>query len=239
MAGLQGPITLIGDEAELPYERPPLCAIFPDDWYQGHDITARAGNPSHGDRSYSLDRSAEQWPHLFIHSAFVGDGRISPPDTTADVRLRYVRTYADAQRLAQEVSAGGRCVGLSVVDFIGLELAGSLLAHNAFVQVIEAQDRILARAVALAIAQKILHLHAEHGVTIHIGTAVNAVEDRVAFLSSRQSVRAEQVTARRNMCGGRFAGHVQGVCLHCGGWSVGAIYQVAPAAIFQTFRNLG
>nr|WP_299295549.1 FAD-dependent oxidoreductase [uncultured Tateyamaria sp.] len=241
MAGLEGPITLIGDEAELPYERLPLCAIFPDDWCHTHDTSLmRATHVTKIDCTRQTvklsggDTCSYTKPLL----ATGASARQIPPDTMPGVYLRYVNTYADAQKLAQEVSAGA---GVLIVGggFIGLELAASLSARNAFLHVIEAQDRILARAVAPAIAQKTLHLHSEHGVTIHIGSAVNAVEDRVAFLSSRQSVWAEQVTARRNMCGGRLVRHVQGVCLHCGGWAIGAIDQIAPAAIVQSSRDLG
>ena len=54
--GYAGPLELIGDEPELPYERPPLSKgylqgrtpraefdVHPAEWYAAHDVTLRLG----------------------------------------------------------------------------------------------------------------------------------------------------------------------------------------------------
>ena len=66
--GFEGPVVLIGDEFELPYERPPLSKdylrgelareetrVHPADFYDEHAIELRHG-PAVGDRPGGPDR---------------------------------------------------------------------------------------------------------------------------------------------------------------------------------------
>src|SRR5437016_12972996 len=66
--GFDGPVVLIGDEAERPYERPPLSKdyllgkaerdtiyVHPESWYAGNGVELRLGVPV-----TSIDRAAHE-----------------------------------------------------------------------------------------------------------------------------------------------------------------------------------
>ena len=66
--GFGGRVVLIGEEAERPYERPPLSKdylqgksekekiyVHPQGWYAGHDVELRLGS-----RVTAIDRAARQ-----------------------------------------------------------------------------------------------------------------------------------------------------------------------------------
>src|SRR5512142_2831190 len=66
--GFAGPVVLIGDEDERPYERPPLSKdyllgkaerdtiyVHPADWYAGNDVTLRLGTTV-----TAIDRAAHE-----------------------------------------------------------------------------------------------------------------------------------------------------------------------------------
>ena len=68
--GYTGPVTLVGDEPDPPYERPPLskgflqgaqpfdeALVHPADWYAEHDVDLRLGV-----RVTSVDRKAHRVP---------------------------------------------------------------------------------------------------------------------------------------------------------------------------------
>lgn len=95
---------------------------------------------------------------------------------------------ADARVLADRIGSGAD-VPLIGGGFIGLDLAASLIRRKAFVTLVEAQDRILARAVPPEIARKTHDIHTPRGVAIHSGTTVARFEGTVALLSNGQRAR--------------------------------------------------
>ncbi|WP_415403935.1 NAD(P)/FAD-dependent oxidoreductase [Tateyamaria sp. SN3-11] len=204
-AGYDGQITLIGDDPEWPYERPPLSKwegaeprvqpILPEGWYGDNDVDLRRGT-----RVTALDRAARKvmfgadatLPYAKLLLATGAAPRHLPPGALAAVTPHYLRSLSDAQALARQIGDGADVLIVGG-GFIGLELAATLAARKAFVHVIEAQDRILARALPPEISQRVHDLHGACGVTIHTATAITAIEDTVARLSNGHSVRAEHV----------------------------------------------
>lgn len=204
-ARYDGPITLVGDDPEWPYERPPLSKwdgamprlqpIFPENWYSQNRIDLRRDAVV-----TAIDRRARNvtlgtgvtLSYAKLLLATGASPRHLPPHALSDACARYLRSYADAWNLAQDVRAGSDVMIIGG-GLIGLELAASLSARKAFVHVIEAQERILARAVPPEISQMVLDLHKKRGVTVHTGTTVDAIKNNLAFLSTGQSVRAEHI----------------------------------------------
>lgn len=204
-AGFEGPITLIGDDPEWPYERPPLSkwdeagprlqAIFPAEWYSANGIDLKRGA-----RVTAIDRdrrevtlgTGERVPYAKVLLATGAAPRRLPPETFPSVQAHYVRTHADARALSGLI--GDRADVLIIGGgFIGLEIAASLAVRSAVVHVVEAQDRILARALPSEISRLVHDLHVERGVTIHTAAAINAIGDHSAILSNGQNVRAKHV----------------------------------------------
>lgn len=188
--GYDGPVTLVGDEPHLPYERPPLSkdAMTSD----APEIKAIASDAMLAEKSIrhihsvqvvTIDRAA--------HAVWLSDGSVLPYDKLLlatgstprrlpmpglGARCVYLRTFADALAIRQHLSAGNR-VAIIGGGFIGLELAASARKLGAAVTVIEAQPRILMRGVPAEIAEIIHQAHEAEGVTILTGLGIAAIAD--------------------------------------------------------------
>ena len=197
--GFDGPVTLIGEEAHLPYERPPLSkqAMTAPDMPLARTILdaegfARLGVDFVGrNPAARLDRAGRA-----VH---LGDGRIVPFDrlliATGSVprrlalagsgpRIAYLRTFDDA--LAIRARLRGNCrVAIIGGGFIGLELAASARSLGAGVSVIEAQPRILMRGVPAEIAAVVHDLHRGKGVEIACGEQIASIEDETHHILIR------------------------------------------------------
>ena len=190
--GYEGPVTLIGDELHLPYERPPLSKdamvseTEPTPKLVGdreHFASRRIGCVT-GASAIAIDRAARR--------VALADGRTMPYEKLllatgaaprklalpgADSsRCAYLRTHDDAIRIRGALKAG-RHVAILGAGFIGLEIAASARRRGVSVTVIEALPRILTRGVPEAIAQVVDARHRREGVTLTCGKAALALRE--------------------------------------------------------------
>ncbi|AZN97411.1 ferredoxin reductase [Mesorhizobium sp. M9A.F.Ca.ET.002.03.1.2] len=204
--GYDGPVTLVGDEPHLPYERPPLSkdAMVSD----APEIKAIASDAVLAERSIrhihsvqavAIDRAA--------HLVRLSDGSVLPYDklllATGSIprklpmpglgpRCVYLRTFNDALAIRAHLSAGNR-IAIVGGGFIGLELAAAARRLGAAVTVIEAQPRILMRGVPAEIAKIVHDAHEAEGVDILCGAGIAAIADdgaevRIALASGQHIV---------------------------------------------------
>lgn len=189
--GFDGPITLVGEESHLPYQRPPLSKALllgkqdadatiwrPAAFYETNRITLRLGT-----RVSEIDRAARQvrladgtalpYGHLILATG-TQPRRLTLPG--ADLPgVHYLRTLADAAALGGAL-AGARDAVVIGGGFIGLEVAASARQLGIGVTVLEAQSRLMARSVARATSEYFRSLHEGRGVAVHLDTAVSAIE---------------------------------------------------------------
>ncbi|MER8519066.1 FAD-dependent oxidoreductase [Mesorhizobium sp. M0643] len=188
--GFNGPVTLVGDEPHLPYERPPLSkdamvadapllkAIATD-----AILAERSIRHIHSVQAVAIDSAA--------HVVRLSDGSVLAYDklllATGSVprklpmpglggRCVYLRTFNDALAIRAHLSAGNR-IAIIGGGFIGLELAAAARRLGAAVTVIEAQPRILMRGVPAEIAEIIHQAHEAEGVKILCGEGIAAIAD--------------------------------------------------------------
>jgi 3-phenylpropionate/trans-cinnamate dioxygenase ferredoxin reductase component len=188
--GYDGPVTLVGDEPHLPYERPPLSkeamasdapaikAIASDEI-----LTERSIRHINSVQAVAIDRAA--------HLVRLSDGSVLSYDklllATGSTprklpmpglvpRCVYLRTFNDALAIRAHLSAGSR-IAIVGGGFIGLELAAAARRLGAAVTVIEAQPRILMRGVPAEIAKVIHQAHEAEGVRILCGDGIAAIAD--------------------------------------------------------------
>ncbi|MGX9576334.1 NAD(P)/FAD-dependent oxidoreductase [Mesorhizobium sp. f-mel] len=188
--GYDGPVTLVGDEPHLPYERPPLSkdamagdapeikAIASDEI-----LAERSIRHIHSVQAVAIDRAA--------HLVRLSDGSVLPYDKLLlatgstprklpmpglGARCVYLRTFNDALAIRAHLSAGNR-IAIVGGGFIGLELAAAARRLGATVTVIEAQPRILMRGVPAEIAKIIHEAHEAEGVKILCGDGIAAIAD--------------------------------------------------------------
>ena len=184
-------ILMIGEEAELPYDRPVLSkdallgiegeqrAFIRDaHWYAQQRIEMRLGV-----RVSAIDR--EQRCVILSDGAQVGYERLliatgsrvrrfSGP-VEDGVTLHYVRTIADARALREALAPGARVAVLGG-GFIGLEVAASAISRGCAVTVIEPASRLLQRSMPAEVGAFMLGLHRSHGVDMRLDTTPVSID---------------------------------------------------------------
>ena len=188
--GFDGPVTLVGDEPHLPYERPPLSkdamageapeikAIASDEV-----LAERSIRHIHSVQAVAIDRAAHvvrlsEDSVLPYDKLLLATGSVPRklPMPALGARCVYLRTFNDALAIRAHLSAGNR-IAIVGGGFIGLELAAAARRLGAAVTVIEAQPRILMRGVPAEIAKIIQAAHEAEGVKILCGDGIAAIAD--------------------------------------------------------------
>ena len=190
--GFAGSIAMVGDEPELPYERPPLSK----DYLAGDKEFARILiRPAAfwderkvemllGQRVVSVDPAA--------HVVTTGDGETisygkliwatggSPRRLTCSghdlVGVHGVRTRADVDRMIGELGDTREVVVIGG-GYIGLEAAAVLTKLGKQVTVLEALDRVLARVAGEPLSRFYEAEHRAHGVDVRTGAMVECIEE--------------------------------------------------------------
>jgi len=189
--GFDGPVVLVAGEPEVPYERPPLSKdyllgkadresprVHPADWYGEHDVDLRTGV-----RGTSLDPAAhrltldtgEELPYAKLLLATGSSVRRLPvPGADLD-GVRYLRTFADSDRLLADLSGGGRRVVVVGAGWIGLEVAAAARHHGNDVTIVEPQPTPLHAVLGPEMGRVFARLHRDHGVDLFTDTVVREV----------------------------------------------------------------
>jgi 3-phenylpropionate/trans-cinnamate dioxygenase ferredoxin reductase subunit len=212
--GFQGPIRIVADETHLPYQRPPLSKGFlsgsvahsnlilrGDDYFKAQGIEMVLGH-----RAIGLDRDAQRitlqgGDQLGYDTLMIATGsrarKLSMPGHDRD-GIVYLRTLDDALHLKPRLEAAHDVVIVGG-GFIGLEVASTAAKAGKKVTLIEAQSRLLERAVSPLISQFLLDIHRSHGVDIRFNTSVVGIEGEGAIndviCSDGSRVRADLIVA--------------------------------------------
>ncbi|MBV7380393.1 NAD(P)/FAD-dependent oxidoreductase [Maritimibacter dapengensis] len=189
--GFDGSITLIGDEPEPPYQRPPLSKAYllgemaldrlylrPASFYSDNDITLRLST-----RVESVDPAArtvtlEDGETLNYDQLALTTGSVPnrlPAAIGGDLGGVYtVRTLADVDGMAHEF-AEGRNVLVIGGGYIGLEAAAVAAKKGMNVTLVEMSERILQRVAAPETSSYFRDLHSAHNVDLREGVGLAAL----------------------------------------------------------------
>lgn len=192
-------VHLVCEEAELPYQRPPLSKSFlktPGEELASHRAEAwfaQAGITLHrGDPAVAIDRASRRvtlasgtvLPYRWLVLATGARARELPGLPEGLINVAVLRSAADARRLRTLFEAAQH-VTLIGGGFIGLEIAASARALGKAVTVLESAPRLLQRAVSPEISEHVLQAHREAGIDVRVGVAVGGFEvegDRLVAL---------------------------------------------------------
>lgn len=189
-AGYAGPVTLVGAEQHLPYERPPLSkeamteaeepqprTILDADRLKALDVSHLSANAARAidrGRRHVVLADNLQLPYDKLLLATGATPRILPTAPPGD-RVAYLRTFGDAMAIRARLTKGSRLVIVGG-GFIGLELACSARRRGVTVTVIEALPQILSRAVPGEIAEAVHIEHRRNGVELLCGSSVATIQ---------------------------------------------------------------
>lgn len=188
----EGTIAMIGEEPEIPYERPPLSK----DYFSGEKTFDRI-----------LIRPANFWEERNVamltnkrvvavdpdaHTVATEDGETigygeliwatggHPRRLTCSghdlIGVHGVRTRADVDRMMGELETTTR-VAVIGGGYIGLEAAAVLAKMGKQVTVLEALDRVLARVAGEPLSRFYEAEHRAHGVDVRLGVMVECIEE--------------------------------------------------------------
>lgn len=201
--GFDRKITLINEENEIPYDRPPLSkevlcgerspeeiALHPATFYDEQGITLLSGTRVRSidcrQRMVALDRGpALAYEHLVLATG--ARPRRLPLPPTCDqplTRLFYLRDMRDAAALRGYL-AQGRSLLVVGAGFIGLEVAASARRLGCHVTVLEAGQRVLVRAAPEQVSGFVQAVHLENGVEFIFGAQVHEVWEDDRAISVR------------------------------------------------------
>jgi 3-phenylpropionate/trans-cinnamate dioxygenase ferredoxin reductase subunit len=208
--GFDGRLVLVGYETHLPYERPPLskeylrgeqdlASIFvrPDDWYREHDVDLRLGTRATrvdpGRRVVVLEGGEEVGYDALLLATGARPRRM---DTSDSERVLYLRTIEDSDRIKSRLERARHLVVVGA-GFIGAEVAASARTKGKEVTVLEYAPVPLARALGTEMGEVYGAIHRDHGVDLHTGEGVEAIEDTgggvVVRTSKGQAIEGDAV----------------------------------------------
>jgi 3-phenylpropionate/trans-cinnamate dioxygenase ferredoxin reductase subunit len=205
--GFDGRLVLVGDEAEPPYERPPLSKQY---------LTGEAPRESayvHARELYD-ERGIELLTGEAVdldaaeHRVALADGRVigydrlliatgatprRPPIPGID-RVLTLRTLPDADRL-RHAFAGGGTVAVIGAGWIGCEVAAAARTLGAGVVLIQRAATPLEAVLGPELGALFAELHRSHGVRLLCRAGVESIDDGRVRLSDGTEIACETVVA--------------------------------------------
>jgi 3-phenylpropionate/trans-cinnamate dioxygenase ferredoxin reductase subunit len=185
--GFDGPVVLVGDETERPYERPPLSKdyllgkaeretifVHPQSWYAEHDVDLRLGVPVTGidaaAHAVSLaDGSRVGYAKLLLATG--SSARRLPVEGDDLDGVLYLRRVSDSDQMKAAFQTAPRVVVIGG-GWIGLETAAAARAAGAEVTILEASKLPLLRVLGKEAAKVFADLHREQGVELRFEVSV-------------------------------------------------------------------
>jgi 3-phenylpropionate/trans-cinnamate dioxygenase ferredoxin reductase subunit len=196
--GFAGTITLVGEEADRPYDRPPLSKAYlqgeeerdtvflhPADWYPQHGVDLRLGVAAR-----ALDRAAREvtladGSTVGYDALLLATGssprRLPVPGADLD-GVHYLRRLEDADGLREALRRSERAVVVGG-GWIGLEFAAAARAAGVAVTVVETAPLPLLTVLGPEVAQVFAELHRAHGVDLRCGVGVGRMVGEAGALT--------------------------------------------------------
>ncbi len=185
--GFAGRIVLVGDETELPYERPPLSKgyllgkderakiyVHEEDWYAEHAVELVLGrhvtSVDREAREVELDTGERIGYTKLLLATGASPRRIRVPGSELD-GVHYLRRAEDSDRLREAFGAGGRIVVVGA-GWIGLETAAAARESGCDVTIVDPQPAPLLAALGGEMGAFFAGLHLRNGVDLRLSHTV-------------------------------------------------------------------
>jgi apoptosis-inducing factor 3 len=206
--GYDGPVTLIGADEFLPYDRPNLSKDYlagtaPEEWiplrsadfYREQKIDAltktsvEAIDPRRTQVTLSNGRSVSYGALLLATGAEPVRLQIAGADLP---HVCYLRALSDSRRIIEKAENAKRAVVIGA-SFIGLEVAASLRERKLEVAVVGKGSLPLEKVLGRELGQLIRETHEKHGVKFHLGRTPAVIQDRCVQLDDGTTLDCDLV----------------------------------------------
>jgi 3-phenylpropionate/trans-cinnamate dioxygenase ferredoxin reductase component len=208
--GFSGKVILIGDEAERPYDRPPLSKgfllgsterekiyIHPAQWHLEQDIDLRLGTQVTEINRAAHEVSTARAEKLVYDKLLVTTGssprRLTVPGADLD-GVHYLRRVADSEAL-QTAFASAQRVAIIGAGWIGLETAAAARAAGCHVTLIERAKLPLLAVLGAEVAETYAALHRAHDVELRTNADVAEIIGAVGKVTGVRLADGDVVAA--------------------------------------------
>jgi len=190
-AGGDAEVTLVCEEAEAPYRRPPLTKAYlrgemrreelslePPQWFVDRRVTVHLGAAAGEIRPQRREVVLEDGRRLAADACVLATGSraIRPPiDGADDPDVLLMRRVGDSDRLAAR-AAGALSAIVIGSGFIGCEAAASLAARGLDVTMLSAEAAPQVGRLGEAASERLAGWLREAGVSLRLGVEVEAIE---------------------------------------------------------------
>jgi 3-phenylpropionate/trans-cinnamate dioxygenase ferredoxin reductase component len=211
--GFDGSITLLGQELNAPYERPPLSKdylqgkaerdsifVHPEPWYAEHAVDLSMGTAvtslDPAARTVKINTVAQLRYDKLLLATGSNPRRLEVPGADLD-GVYYLRNVEDSERIKINF-AGSKRVVIIGAGWIGLETAAAARAAGLDVTVLVSGDLPLRRVLGPEVAPIFAELHRSHGVDLRYRTTAAELTGRSGavtgvVLSDRTKIDADMI----------------------------------------------
>ena len=189
-AGVRGPVTLIGEEPDAPYERPELSKgylagekersdldVLAAEWYSTNDVDLRLATRATGIDTVAREVVLDGGPAVGYDRLLLATGsaprKLRLPGADLDGVL-YLRRVGNSDAIRAAIAAGGPLVVIGG-GWIGLEVAAVARSKGLDVTLLEMQPVPLQAVVGEQVGEEFAALHRAHGVDVRTRASVNAL----------------------------------------------------------------
>src|SRR5881392_3493050 len=206
--GYDGPITLIGADEFLPYDRPNLSKDYlagtaPEEW-----IALRSADFYREQKIGALTNTSVTAVDPKARQVTLSDGRslgygaLLLATGAEPVRLEirgndlrhvcYLRTLTDSRRIIDKAK-NAKCAVVIGSSFIGLEVTWSLRERKLEVAVVGKHAVPLEKVLGRDLGNLVRETHEAHGVKFHLGRMPSAIQDRQVKLDDGTTLNCDLV----------------------------------------------
>ena len=206
--GFSGTVTMIGADADVPYDRPNLSKDYlagkaqeewiplrGDDFYSQHDIelirNVRVESIDTSAKSVKLSTGESRSFDKLLLATGAEPVRLTMPGGDLP-HVHYLRTLGDSRTIIEAAGSAKKAVVIGA-SFIGLEVAASLIARGLSVDVVGLEKIPLERVVGPELGAFVRSLHESKGVTFHLENSAATIDESGVTLKSGEMLKADLV----------------------------------------------
>jgi len=180
--GFEGALYLVGDEGELPYDRPPLSKqVLSGEWDSGRvrlvsaealaelQVTQHLGDPAASFDADTRRVTLASGVELDVDGVVIATGARTRTIETDLQGVHTLRTRGDAEAIAEAFNGEPSRVAVVGGGFIGAEVAATARGRGIDVTMIEMSGTPFQRVLGSAVGDVLADLHRDHGVELRTG----------------------------------------------------------------------